>query len=105
LAGRVSARVPVTRTRVTTSYEWLQRGRVTVADPQGQVDMQLQPFLDVQVRQPLPALAFLPAHIEAIADFSNFLAQGYSPVTQPGESTLLLGSAYKSIRGGFSVEF
>jgi len=105
LAGRVSARLPVTRTRLTTSYQWVQRGRVTVADPQGQADMQLQPFLDVQVRQPLPALAFLPAHIEAIADFSNFLAQGYSPVNPAGESTLLLGSAYKSIRGGFSVEF
>ena len=105
LAGRVSARIPVTQTRLTTSYEWVQRGRVTMVDPQGQTDMQLQPFLDVQIRQPLPALAFLPAHIEAIADFRNFLAQGYSPVTQSGESTLLLGSAYKSIRGGFSVEF
>jgi len=105
LAARVSARLPVTRTRLSTSYEWVQRGRVTVADPQGQTDMQLQPFLDVQVRQPIPALAFLPAHIEAIADFRNFMAQGYSPVGQPGESALLLGSAYKSIRGGFSVEF
>jgi len=61
--------------------------------------------LDVQIHQPLPALAFLPAHIEAIADFRNFLAQGYSPVSQSGESTLLLGSTYKSIRGGLSVEF
>ena len=105
LAGRVSARVPVTQTRLTTSYEWVQRGRVTTVDPQGQADMQLQPFLDVQIRQPIPPLAFLPAHIEAIADFRNFLAQGYSPVTQSGESTLALGSAYRSIRGGFSVEF
>jgi len=105
LAGRVSARIPITQTRVTTSYEWVQRGRVTLVDPQGQADMELQPFLDVQIRQPLPALAFLPAHIEATADFRNFLAQGYSPVTQSGESTLLLGSTYKSIRGGFSVEF
>jgi hypothetical protein len=105
LAGRVSARIPVTQTRLTTSYEWVQRGRVTLVDPQGQSDMQLQPFLDVQIHQPLPAIAFLPAHIEAIADFRNFLAQGYSPVTQSGESTLLLGSTYKSIRGGLSVEF
>ena len=105
LAGRVSARIPVTQTRLTTSYEWVQRGRVSLVDPQGQAEVQLQPFLDVQVHQPLPALAFLPAHIEAIADFRNFLAQGYSPVAQSGESTLLLGSTYKSIRGGFSVEF
>jgi hypothetical protein len=105
LAGRVSARVPGTQTRLTTSYEWVQRGRVTMVDPQGQADLQLQPFLDVQIHQPLPALAFLPAHIEAIADFRNFLAQGSSPLTQSGEMTLLLSSAYKSVRGGFSVEF
>jgi len=105
LAGRVSARIPVTQTRVTSSYEWVQRGLVTMVDPHGQADLQLQPFLGIQVHQPLPALAFLPAHIEAIADFRNFLAQGYSPVTQSGETTLLLSSTYKSIRGGFSVEF
>ena len=105
LAARVSARIPVTQTRLATSYEWVQSGRVTMVDPQGQADMQLQPFLDVQIRQPLPALAFLPAHIEAVADFRNFLGQGYAPVAQCGESPLLLGSAYKSIRGGLSVEF
>jgi len=105
LAGGVSARIPVTRTQLTTSYEWVQRGRVTMVDPYGQADLQMQPFLDVQVRQPLPALAFLPAHIEAVADFRNLLAQGYSPLTQSGEMALLLSSAYRSLRGGFSVEF
>ncbi|MGO8731418.1 MAG: carboxypeptidase regulatory-like domain-containing protein [Terriglobia bacterium] len=105
LAGRVSARIPVTRTQLTSSYEWVQRGRVTTADPYGQADMQLQPFLDVQIRQPLPTLAFLPGHIEAVADFRNLLSQGYSPLTQSGARTLLLSSAYKSIRGGFSVQF
>jgi hypothetical protein len=105
LGGRVSARIPVTQTQLTSSYEWVQRGRVTMLDPYGQADLQLQPFLDVQIRQPLPTLAFLPAHIEAVADFRNLLAQGYSPLTQSGEMTLLLSSAYKSVRGGFSVEF
>jgi hypothetical protein len=105
LAAGVSARIPATRTQLTTSYEWVQRGRVTMVDPYGQADLQLQPFLDVQVRQPLPALAFLPAHIEAVAEFRNLLAQGYSPLTQSGEMTLLLSSAYRSLRGGFSVEF
>jgi len=105
LAGRVSARIPYTRTQLTSSYEWVQRERVTMLDPYGQADLQLQPFLDVQIRQPLPNLAFLPAHIEAVADFRNLLAQGYSPLTQSGEMTLLLSSAYKSVRGGFSVEF
>jgi hypothetical protein len=105
LAAGVSARIPVTRTHLTTSYEWVQRGRVTMVDPYGQADLQLQPFFDVQVRQPLPNLAFLPARIEAVADFRNLLAQGYSSLTQSGEMSLRLSSAYRSIRGGFSVEF
>jgi len=104
-AGRVSARIPVTRTQLTSSYEWVQRGRVTMLDPYGQADLQLQPFWDVQIRQPLPALAFLPARIEAVADFRSLLAQGYSPLSKSGESALLLSSAYKSVRGGFSVDF
>ena len=105
LAERVSARMPVTHTQVIASYEWVQRGRVTMADPYGQADLELQPFLGVQIRQPLPALAFLPAHIEAVADFRNLCGQGYSSLTPPGEMPLLLSPAYRSIRGGFSVQF
>jgi hypothetical protein len=105
LAGGVSAKIPVTQTRLTTSYEWVQRGRVTTVDPSGEADLQLQPFFDFQIRQPLPALAFLPAHIEAVADFRNLFAQDYSPLTQSGEMTMLLSTAYRSVRGGFSVEF
>lgn len=105
LTGGVSARIPVTRTQLTASYESVQRGRVTTVDPYGEADLQIQPFFDVQIRQPLPALAFLPARIEAVADFRNLFAQGYSPLTQSGKSTLLLSSAYRSVRGGFSVQF
>lgn len=105
LAGRVSARVPLSHTQVVTSYEWLQQGRVTGVDPSGQATLQMQPFLGVQIRQPLPTLAFLPAHIEALADFRNLLAQGYVPISQTGEKSLLLTSGYRSFRGGFSVQF
>jgi hypothetical protein len=104
-AGRVTARVPVWRTQITTSYEWLPSGRVTDVDPYGQTSLQLQPFLGVQIRQPLPNLAFLPARIEALADFRNLLAQGYVPVSRSGDETLLLTPAYRSFRGGFSVQF
>ncbi len=105
LAGKVSARLPVSNTRIITSYEWLQRGRVTTVDPYGQAALQIQPFLGILIRQPLPTLAFLPAHIEALADFRNLLAQGYVPFSPSGEKPLLLTSAYRSFRGGFSVQF
>jgi hypothetical protein len=105
IAGRFTARLPVCRTQITTSYEWLPSGRVTDVDPYGQTSLQLQPFLGIQIRQPLPNLAFLPARIEALADFRNLLAQGYVPISRSGDDTLLLTPAYRSFRGGFSVQF
>ncbi len=103
--GKIIARIPASHTRLTTSYQWVERGRITVVDPYGQGMLQLQPFLGVEIRQPLPTLAFLPARIEALADFRNLLAQGYVPLNPSGEQSLLLCPAYRSFRGGFSVMF
>lgn len=104
VAGKVMARIPVSKTQITASYQWIQGGRVTGLDPSGQAIFQMEPFLGIQIRQPLPMLAFLPAHIEALADFRNLLAQGYTPVSQSGEQ-LILTPVYRSFRGGFSVLF
>ncbi len=103
--GKVSTRIPISSTRITTSYQWLQPGRLTGVDPYGQADLQLEPFLGVQIRQPLPTLAFLPAHIEALADFRNLLGQGSVPLPRSNGKPFLLTSAYRSFRGGFSVQF
>jgi hypothetical protein len=105
LAGKVSAEIPVTHTRFITSYEWVPNDRVTLVDPYGQASLQIQPYLGVQIRQPLPTFAFLPAHIEALADFRDLLAQGYAPVSQAGQEPVLLSSGYRCFRGGFSVQF
>jgi len=101
VSAKVSARLPVTKTRVVTSYGWLPRGRVTSVDPYGEV----RPNLDLEIRQPLPSIAFLPAHFEAVADFQNMLAQGYVPVARTGDNPLVLTAAYRYFRGGFSVQF
>jgi len=105
VGGRVSARVPASKTRVTASYQWLRRGSVTSLDPYGETSLGIHPYLDLEIRQPLPTWAFLPAHIEAMADFRNLLAQGYVPLFRSGEEPLLLAPAYRSFRGGFSVLF
>jgi hypothetical protein len=105
LAGKVSARTPVTHTQLTTSYGWVPSGRVTSVDPYGQANLQLPPYLGVEIRQPLPTHAFLPARIEAVADLRNLLAQGYAPVDRGGERPVFLSSAYRSFRGGFSLQF
>jgi hypothetical protein len=105
VGGRVSARIPRARTYVTTSYLYIPSGRLNSVDPVGQANLQIQPYLGVQIRQPLPNLAFLPAKIEAMADFRNLLSQGYVPVSGSGEDSLLITPAYRSFRGGFSVQF
>jgi hypothetical protein len=101
VGAKVSASIPVTKTRIITSYGWLPRGRVTSVDPYGEV----RPNLDLEIRQPLPSIAFIPAHFEALADFQNMLAQGYVPVAHTGDNPLVLTAAYRYFRGGFSVQF
>jgi len=44
VAGKVSARVPKSKTEITTSYQWIERGRVTGLDPSGQASLQLEPL-------------------------------------------------------------
>lgn len=104
LAGKFTARIPVSKTRITTSYEWLPEGSVNGIDPYGQASSEIQPFLNLQIRQPLPSPGFFPARIEALADFGNLLAEGYVPLSR-SDDRLLLTPAYRSFRGGFSVEF
>ena len=105
LTGKFSSELPVTHTRFITAYEWVPNDRVSLVDPYGQATLQTQPYLGFQIRQPLPTLTFLPAHIEALADFRNLLGQGYVPVGQAGEKPFLLSSGYRCFRGGFSVQF
>jgi hypothetical protein len=105
VGGKVMTTLPKCNTQISTSYVWLPQGRVTGVDPYGQSTLQVQPFLGVQIRQPLPTLAFFPARIEALADFRNLLAQGYVPLDRSAEEALLLTPAYRSFRGGFSVQF
>lgn len=103
--GKVSTQIPLSHTQFTTSYQLLERGRLTGVDPYGQADLEVQPFLGVQIRQPLPTLGSLPARIEALADFRNLLGQGYVMLPRSDGKPLLLTSAYRSLRGGFSVQF
>ncbi len=105
VGAKVKARVPGVNTLVTTSYEWMPGGRVTSVDPQGEASLGIHPFFDMEIRQPIPNIPFIPARIIAVADFRNLLAQGYVPLGLPGEEPLLLSSAYRSFRGGFSVQF
>jgi hypothetical protein len=105
LTGKITAEIPGTHTRITSSYEWVSSDRVTLVDPAGQGNLQVQPYLGVQLRQPIPTPSFLPVHIDAVADFENLLSQGYVPASQGGQKPIVMSSGYHYIRGGFSVQF
>ncbi len=105
LIGKITADIPGTHTRFSTSYEWVPNDRVTLVDPAGQGNLQVRPYWGVQIRQPIPTPNFLPVHIDAVAEFQNLLSQGYIPAAQGGQKPIVLSSGYHFIRGGFSVQF
>jgi hypothetical protein len=105
LIGKITADLPCTHTRVSTYYAWVPNDRVTMVDPAGLADLQVQPYLGARIRQPIPTPSFLPVHIDAVAEFQNLLSQGYTPVGQGGQKPVVLSSGYHSIQGGFSVQF
>lgn len=61
------------------------------------------PFMNLRWRQPLPS--FMPAHMEALIDIRNLLAQGYRPVLGEDGRTLYLVQAARSLRGGIAFTF
>jgi hypothetical protein len=105
LVGKITADLPRTRTRFSTSYAWVPNDRVTLVDPAGQGNLQVQPYLGAQIRQPIPTPNSWPIHIDAVAEFQNLLSQGYVPVTQGGQKTMVMSPGYHYVRGGFSVQF
>jgi hypothetical protein len=70
-------------------------------DQFGEAAYQMDPNLHLSIRQPLPGLN---GRWEALADFSNLLAQGY--VTVNGQdSRMMLAPVLRSFRGGVSFQF
>ena len=62
----------------------------------------MEPFVHLSLRQALPK--FGPGRWEANARCDNLFAQGYVPVSTQDIHALLV-PAFRSFRGGFSVQF
>jgi carboxypeptidase family protein len=102
LGGSVTAKIPHTNTKVDAGYKWVNGETVSRVDAYGESLYQLDPFLHVGVRQPLPKFAL--GRWEAEADCDNLLAQGNLTVlTRDGRVSLV--PAFRSFRGGLSVQF
>ena len=103
VGGRFSGRVRHSRTEFHAGYKWLSGPAVTHQDSYGEAFYDLDPYLSVGIRQPLPG-SLWSCRWEFMADVRNLLAQGYIPVTAQDGSVMLV-SASRSFRGGLSFQF
>lgn len=105
LGAKLSATLPRTRTRCIASYRWVNGSALTPVDMFNSSPGQSDPYFNLFIHQPIPSMGFLPAHLEAIIDLRNLLAQGYVPVLAQDGQTVYLVQAARSIRGGVSFSF
>jgi hypothetical protein len=105
VAAKFSGSIPRTHTRWIASYRWVNGSALTPVDMFNASPGQSDAFLNLFVRQPIPTMGFLPAHMEAVIDLRNLLAQGYVPVMgQDGQTVYFVQSA-RSVRGGVTITF
>jgi hypothetical protein len=98
----ISTKVPHAGTKVSAGYKWVDGVTVSRVDSYGESLFQLDPYLHVSLRQPLPRFAL--GRWEAIADCDNLLAQGYVS-TSSRDGHVVLVPAFRTFRGGLSVQF
>jgi Carboxypeptidase regulatory-like domain len=102
LGASVTARVPRSGTKVSAGYKWTNGTSVSRVDGYGESLFQMDPYLHVGFRQPLPK--FMAGRWEAVADCDNLLAQGYVSLNSR-DGHVLLVPAFRTFRGGLTVQF
>jgi len=102
LAAAVTATIPRFGTKFTASYKWLNGTTVSNQDVYGESLYHVDPYLSMEIRQPLPSV--FPGHMEVQADMGNLLAQGYVPIST-GDGSVVLVPSYRYFRGGLSLQF
>jgi hypothetical protein len=105
VAGKLSGTLQHTHTNWTASYRWVNGQALTAVDMFNSSPGRTPGYLSVFIRQPIPTLGFLPAHMDALIDVGNLLAQGYVPVMGQDGQTVYLVQAARSVRGGVSISF
>jgi hypothetical protein len=101
-ALKMTGKVPITGTRLTAGYKWINGTALSRVDAYGEGVYNVNPYLHVGIRQPLPWTIL--GRWEANAECDNLLAQGY--VAAPmADGQILLAPAFRSFRGGLSLQF
>ena len=89
-------------TKVTAGYKWINGPALSRLDNFGETMYQMDPFVHFSIRQRLPRFGL--GRWEAIADCENLMAQGYVPTTTRDGQAILV-PAFRTVRGGLSVQF
>jgi hypothetical protein len=105
IAAKLTGTIARTHTSWIASYRWVNGQALTPVDMFNASPGQTGAFLNLFLRQPVPTLGFLPAHMDALIDLSNLLAEGYVPVVGPDGQTVYLVQSARAIRGGISISF
>jgi len=104
VAAKFSGTLPKAKTRWIASYRYTGGRTLTPVDLFDTSAGQSDPYLNLFVRQPIPA-SFLAGHMEILMDLRNLLAQGYVPVMGRDGHTLYLVQSARSVRGGVAFNF
>jgi len=104
-AAKVSGTIPGSQSHWTASYGWVSGRALTTVDTFNTSAGRTDPFLNLLFRQPLPGSGFIPAHVEAMVEVRNLLAQGYVPVLGSDGKTVYLVQSARAVRGGLAFSF
>ncbi len=104
-SGNLRAIAPLTGTKFSANYGWVEHGAIIPSHVFTTQNTYLAPGLNLLVRQPLPSFLGIPGRLELTADLRNMLAQGYIPLPTADGRRLLVVQAPRSIRGGLNFVF
>ncbi len=105
VGGKLSGVTPGSHTRWLASYKWTSGRVLNPVDAFNGSPGQMDSYLNIFLRQPIPGTGFLPGKVEALVDVRNLLAQGYVPVMGRDGRTLYLVQSARSVRGGVAFVF
>jgi hypothetical protein len=105
LAAKLKGTVPHVKTHWIASYRWTSGQALTPVDLFNTSPGQADPYLNFFIRQPVPSMGFLPAHMEVLLELRNLLAEGYVPVYGQDGRMLYLVQSARALRGGVAFNF
>lgn len=104
-AARLAGALPVTGTRFTTSYHFMNGRALTPGHFYITQRVNPEQGWNLYVRQPIPGMGMMPGKLEATADIRNILAQGYQPIQLASGRRIQLVHSPRAMRGGLALIF